>query len=74
MCYGNAGTPGTLDDSSSFRYDIEKGEMAMDDLYFMDRALELAREAAAAGVQVLAVDCAVTEDSMTIGQFVPVVL
>lgn len=32
------------------------------------------REAAAAGVQVLAVDCAVTEDSMTIGQFVPVVL
>ena len=32
------------------------------------------REAAAAGVQVLAVDCDVTEDSMTIGQFVPVVL
>ena len=32
------------------------------------------REAAAAGVQVLAVDCAVTEDSMTIGKFVPVVL
>ena len=32
------------------------------------------REAAAAGVQVLAVDCAVTEDSMTIGKSVPVVL
>ena len=32
------------------------------------------REAAAAGVQVLAVDCAVTEDSMTISGFVPVVL
>jgi sugar fermentation stimulation protein A len=32
------------------------------------------REAAAAGVQVLAVDCAVTEDSMTIGNFVPVLL
>ena len=30
------------------------------------------REAAANGVQVLAVDCAVTEDSMTIGNFVPV--
>ncbi len=30
------------------------------------------REAAAAGVQVLAVDCAVTEDSMIIGNFVPV--
>jgi len=32
------------------------------------------REAAASGVQVLAVDCAVTEDSMTIGKFIPVVL
>ena len=32
------------------------------------------REAAAAGVQVLAVDCTVTEDSMTIGRFIPVVL
>ena len=32
------------------------------------------REAAAAGVQVLAVDCAVTEDSMDIGKSVPVVL
>ena len=32
------------------------------------------REAAAAGVQVLAVDCAVTEDSMTIGNFIPVIL
>ena len=32
------------------------------------------REAAAAGVQVLAVDCTVTEDSMTIGKFVPVVM
>jgi len=32
------------------------------------------REAAAAGVQVLAVDCAVAEDSMTIGNFVPVIL
>lgn len=32
------------------------------------------REAAAAGVQVLAVDCDVTEDSMTIGKFVPVEL
>ena len=32
------------------------------------------RQAAAAGVQVLAVDCTVTEDSMTIGRFVPVVL
>ena len=32
------------------------------------------REAAAAGVKVLAVDCTVTEDSMTIGNFVPVVL
>lgn len=32
------------------------------------------REAAAAGVKVLAVDCIVTEDSMTIGDFVPVVL
>ena len=32
------------------------------------------REAAAAGVEVLAVDCTVTEDSMTIGQFVPVEL
>ena len=32
------------------------------------------REAAAAGVEVLAVDCAVTEDSMTIRDFVPVVL
>jgi len=32
------------------------------------------REAAAAGVQVLAVDCTVTEDSMTIGKPVPVVL
>lgn len=32
------------------------------------------REASAAGVQVLAVDCTVTEDSMTIGNFVPVVL
>ena len=30
------------------------------------------REAAAAGVQVLAVDCTVTEDSMTIENFVPV--
>ena len=30
------------------------------------------REAAAAGVQVLAVDCRVTEDEMTIGEFVPV--
>ena len=32
------------------------------------------REAAAAGVEVLAVDCHVTEDSMTIRNFVPVVL
>lgn len=32
------------------------------------------REAAAAGVKVLAVDCAVTEDSMAIRNFVPVVL
>lgn len=32
------------------------------------------REASAAGVQVLAVDCAVTEDSMIIRNFVPVVL
>ncbi len=32
------------------------------------------REAAAAGVHVLAVDCAVTEDTMTIRNFVPVVL
>ena len=32
------------------------------------------REAAAAGVQVLAVDCRVTEDEMTIGRFVPVQL
>ena len=32
------------------------------------------REAAAAGVQVLAVDCTVTEDTMTIGNFVPVKL
>lgn len=32
------------------------------------------RQAAAAGVQVLAVDCIVTEDSMTIGKPVPVVL
>ena len=32
------------------------------------------REAAAAGVEVLAVDCTVTEDSMTIRDFVPVVL
>lgn len=32
------------------------------------------REAAVAGVQVLAVDCIITEDSMTIGQFVPVQL
>ena len=32
------------------------------------------REAAAAGVQVLAVDCTVTEDSMAIGNFVPVLL
>ena len=32
------------------------------------------REAAAAGVQVLAVDCTVTEDSMVIGTKVPVVL
>ena len=30
------------------------------------------RQAAAAGVQVLAVDCTVTEDSMSIGRFVPV--
>ncbi len=32
------------------------------------------REAAAAGVQILAVDCAVTEDSMTVGRNVAVVL
>lgn len=32
------------------------------------------REAAVAGVEVLAVDCAVTEDTMTIGNFVPVEL
>ena len=32
------------------------------------------REAVAAGVQVLAVDCKVTEESMTIGNFVPVQL
>ena len=32
------------------------------------------REAAAAGVEVLAVDCIVTEDSMTIGRFIPVKL
>lgn len=32
------------------------------------------REAAAAGVQVLAVDCTVTEDTLTIGKWVPVVL
>ena len=32
------------------------------------------REAAASGVQVLAVDCTVTEDSMTIGKAVPVKL
>ena len=32
------------------------------------------REAAAAGVQVLAVECRVTEDTMTIGKFVPVEL
>lgn len=32
------------------------------------------REAAAAGVQVLAMDCIVTEDSMTIGNPVPVIL
>lgn len=32
------------------------------------------REAAAAGVEVLAVDCTVTEDSMTIWDFVPVIL
>jgi sugar fermentation stimulation protein A len=30
------------------------------------------REAAAAGVQVLAVDCHITQDSMTIGDFVEV--
>ena len=32
------------------------------------------RDAAAGGVQVLAVDCIVTEDTMTIGQFIPVQL
>ena len=32
------------------------------------------REASAAGVQVLAVDCAVTPETMVIGQFVPVLL
>lgn len=32
------------------------------------------REAAATGVEVLALDCAVTEDTMTIGNFVPVEL
>ena len=32
------------------------------------------REAAASGVEVLAVDCRITEDSMTIGNFVPVKL
>lgn len=32
------------------------------------------REAAAAGVQVMAVDCTVTEDTMTIGNFIPVIL
>ncbi len=32
------------------------------------------REAAAAGIQVRAVDCTVTEDTMTIGRFVPVQL
>ena len=32
------------------------------------------RDAAAGGVQVLAVDCIVTEDTMTIGRFVPVQL
>lgn len=32
------------------------------------------REAAATGVQVLAVDCTVTEDTLTIGKWVPVVL
>ena len=32
------------------------------------------REAAATGVEVLAVDCLVTEEEMTIGNFVPVVL
>ncbi len=32
------------------------------------------REAAANGVRVLAVDCKITEDEMTIGSFVPVVL
>ena len=32
------------------------------------------REAASAGVNVLAVDCAITETSMTIGSFVPVIL
>ncbi|MGM9589504.1 MAG: DNA/RNA nuclease SfsA [Faecousia sp.] len=32
------------------------------------------REAAAAGVQVLAAECAVTEDTMTITKFVPVIL
>ena len=32
------------------------------------------REAAAAGVEVLAVDCTVTEDTMTINNFIPVIL
>ena len=32
------------------------------------------REAAAAGVQVLAVDCTITEDTMVIGKRIPVVL
>lgn len=32
------------------------------------------RQAAAQGVRILAVDCAVTEDTMTIGEFVPVEL
>ncbi|MDD5920153.1 MAG: DNA/RNA nuclease SfsA, partial [Oscillospiraceae bacterium] len=32
------------------------------------------RDAAAAGVQVLAVDCRISEEEMTIGDFVPVKL
>ena len=39
-----------------------------------DAAVRCYREAAAAGVQVLAVDCTVTEDSMRIRNFVPVKL
>ena len=46
----------------------------MTDITYMDEALALAREAAAAGVQVVAYCCRVTPTTLEIDREIPVIL